>query len=216
MGSPLASLYQAPFAKWILNKMLKENKLKIAEMYNNGIELDNIAKTFERSKQTIVKILKEAGIKKPGLKNITHNQVKRIIELGEKGNTINEIAKIFKCNYITIYSIFKKAGIKIQRSQKTKKIPHEQRKKIFELSKKGNTVNEITKIFGYSHTTIYNILKENNIKTKYKYELEPNKIEQIRRMYLNGNSICKIAWDKNISISTVRRILSKNNIKREK
>lgn len=93
-----------------------------------------------------------------------------------------------------------------------KKIVKDKENCIIDKYKDGYSCRDIGKLFNISETTVFNILKRNNIETRTKGGIYKLPEEEIILLYLNNNTLEQISNIYSVSIETIRIILIKNNI----
>lgn len=86
---------------------------------------------------------------------------------------------------------------------------------IIKKYKDGLSMSKISNITNIPTTTIFNILKRNNIKTRTKGGIDKLNDDEIITLYKNGMSSTKIAEKYNVGVHSITLILEKNNIKRD-
>lgn len=95
------------------------------------------------------------------------------------------------------------------------KISFELENKIIEIYNSGKSMKQIGNDFHISNTTVFNVLKRNNIKTRTKGGIYKINDTNVIELYKAGNSSSDIAKKYNVTHNTIINILEKNNIKRD-
>jgi Mor family transcriptional regulator len=95
--------------------LTEENKQEIADLYVSGLGSDTISKKYNIHPNTVLKILKNKGIKRRQLGTIFTDQDKNnIINLYTNGSPVNELAKKFKFRPQKIKKIVKLNNIMLR------------------------------------------------------------------------------------------------------
>lgn len=94
-------------------KLSKEDKEKIIKLYNEGIGSEILAKQFQVSGQSILKMLKKNNIKiRPKIQKISKEDKINIIKLYQDGLSTPKIASKYKVTHTIIVRILKQNNIK--------------------------------------------------------------------------------------------------------
>jgi transposase-like protein len=98
----------------IMRKLITaENKTQIIELYQSGLGSDTIAKQFDIHPNSVLKILKKAGIDRRPIirKKIQISDEPKIAEMYQQGMSAPEIAEQFGVAHTLILRYLKKSGI---------------------------------------------------------------------------------------------------------
>lgn len=130
------------------------------------------------------------------LKKNTNKHVKQVLYLYKKGMSSAKIGKKLKISPTTVTKILNIYGVKLRSKQQSANMKYNKKiKKIIRLYNKGTAGTKISKLVDLSETTIYKILKNNNIhvktnsESKRKYKLYENffdKIDSEEKAYFLG------------------------------
>ena len=198
----------------------EENKGKILELYNQGIETKEIAKRLNMAVATIyryIKDLKEEGkIEKKDIKN-------RIEELYNSGIKIKEMAKALDVSIGTINRYAKelreegKVQIRIQGRTSERSLKKEESKeKTLELYNQGIKIEEIAKKLNVSDSTVYIYVKELKEKGRVQERKsvskgsakKEEKKEKTLELYNQGIEIEEIAKSLNVTVVTINTYIN--------
>ena len=193
----------------------KERKEKVLELFNEGAEIEEIAKRLDVAVVTINKYIKElideGKVQKRERKNIKKEErKKKTLELYNEGANIEEIAKRLNISDVTIYKYIKELGKegKIQRRERKKIKKEEKKKKTLELYNKG--IKDIAERVGVSTETINTYIKElegeGKVQRRKKNKKEENK-EKTLELYNQGIHIEEIAKRLNMSHVTINKYI---------
>lgn len=195
----------------------------------NSIE---ISKMFHVSDGIILKILKKNNIKcrtpsernkRAGHYKVNKTMDHKIIDFYcEKFMTLNECGKHFNVSGTTIKNILTRNGVKIRnqievlklRPKLLDKLPIQDIIKLYCIENKSSIW--ISQKYGCSKKVIINILHNNGIKIrkKYDYKYTHPKNDDIIKYYSTGIGIELVAKKLEISYQAVRLVLLKNNLVR--
>lgn len=133
------------------------------------------------------------------------------------GLSTTEIGNLLGVSSTVPQRILKKLGVTrcISESKKGKKLgtklPVD---KIIEFYKNGKSSIEIANLIGCSKTSVLKILIDNNIDRDNVYKYTHNEIDNIKKLYILGNSMKFISDELNIPYTTINNNLHKLNIVR--
>jgi len=182
---------------------LNLNKKDVIETYKKLRSSPKVAKRFNCSTSTIVKILNDNDIKIYG-KKLNLNE-RDVIKFYKKLRTAKKVSKIFGCSRRHIEKILKKNNIKMFRNK-----ININEKKVIKIYKKLKTMEKTSKIFNCGLTKISRILSKNNIKrNKSKLNLDE---KEVIRFYEKIKNLGKTAKNFNCSPPPIHKILKKNKI----
>ena len=95
-------------------------------------------------------------------------------------------------------------------------IPKSELDEIISLYESGISVNKLSKKYHLNEKVIIRVLKENLIEIRHKPKFSVENIDEIKKLYLDGNnSIIKISKIFNVSITPIHNILKKLNVLKE-
>ena len=192
----------------------EENKEKILELYNQGLEIKEIAKRLNISDTTIYKYIKE--LKEEGRiqkrKTLAKKDINKeeTLELYNSKMKVKEIAKKLNVSVVTIRTYIKelKEEGKVQNNGK-----EERKEEALELYNQGLEIKEIAKRLNVTSVTINTYIKElieegriqerKNLKQRKKEE----KKEEVLRLCKQGIKTKEIAKKLNLADSTIHRYI---------
>ena len=192
----------------------EENKEKILELYNQGLEIKEIAKRLNISDTTIYKYIKE--LKEEGRiqkrKTLAKKDINKeeTLELYNSKMKVKEIAKKLNVSVVTIRTYIKelKEEGKVQNNGK-----EERKEEALELYNQGLEIKEIAKRLNVTAVTINTYIKElieegriqerKDLKQRKKEE----KKEEVLRLYKQGIETKEIAKKLNLADSTIHRYI---------
>ena len=178
--------------------------------YKNNIESGEIAKKYNCSKSTILRLLKKNNIEiRKGRIGRLDIKEKEIIVFYKKCRSAEKVAKKYKCSPSLVYRILKNNNIK---RNKYKIILN--KNKVKEFYKKCRSAGETSNKFNCNISVILRILREDGVKLdKYKkmtINLDYNKVIELYKEHKSAYRITKILG---CSKNPIYRILKINNIK---
>jgi transposase-like protein/Mor family transcriptional regulator len=198
------------------NMFTDEQKLLIIEDYNSGMSQKDVAEKYNCCQTRIFKILKENNVstRTRGNKNMfTDEQKLLIIEDYKSGMSQTDVAKKYGISHITIFKILKENNVSTRTRGNKNMFTNEQKLLIIEDYNSGMSQKDVAEKYNCCQTTIFKILKENNVSTRDKYK----KITDEQKLliiedYKLGINQCTIAEKYGISQSTIFKILIENNV----
>ena len=188
----------------------EENKEKILELYNQGLEIKEIAKRLNISDTTIYKYIKE--LKEEGRiqkrKTLAKKDINKeeTLELYNSKMKVKEIAKKLNVSVVTIRTYIKelKEEGKVQNNGK-----EERKEEALELYNQGLEIKEISKRLNVTAVTINTYIKEliEEGRIEERKNLKQRKKEEVLRLYNQGIETKEIAKKLNLAYSTIHRYI---------
>lgn len=191
--------------------LLKVRNDKIIELYNQGNNLNQIAKPMKINRETARYVLIKNGIYRyPGLQNeLKIERNNKIIEWYKEGKSIKEISGLIKLSFYPIKNILIKKGLFT-----SQKLPSDlalkRNKKIAHLYKSGKSPSRIAETMSLEYTSIRQILIKEGI---YKFNAPRDRSRNIERnkrivkLYKSGKHVKVIAKEVDLTPLSVRDIL---------
>ena len=99
--------------------MIKEDIIKIIELYKSGLGSDSIAKIYNIHPNSILKILKKNNIERRSLSRFTQNDFDEMKKLYESGLSSSEIGEKYNVTHTAILKILKKNNVHRRASETT-------------------------------------------------------------------------------------------------
>ena len=186
----------------------KESKEGIVNDYKNGIRVKDIEKKYSVSNATVYRVLDVYNIPKRTNRNNYKKYINDIIKDYNDGVSLDIITSTYNISYSTIHKIIsKKTNSNIIRRRK--QLCDRDKNKVIIEYLAGTPVNDICNKYGYTATTVYNILRENNIKRQRKRACTKEVIDNIINDYNKCMSYRNIAKKYGVSETTVRYHINK-------
>ena len=194
------TIYRAQKQFGLKPKSITElNKFEIIKLHREGKRQQEIANTFGISQSGVSKVLISWGIRTNP--KTTENFKDIIAQMYQEGSSLEDIAQVFGCNPLTIRNSLVKSGVEIRQ----RKNIEDDKDKIIDLFNQNKPCKEISRITGYSQTTIHKMLSQwgmtesNNVP---RGTTEENK-EKILEMRERGCTYKEIAQEIGCSVSTI-------------
>ena len=208
------------------NSKKEGNKEKILELYNQELEIKEIAKKLNLAYSTIHRYIKELGEEgriqeRKNLKQ--RKREERILELYSQGLEIKEIAKKLNLAYSTVHRYIRELeeeGRVEERKSVRKSVKIERKEKVLELYNQGTEVKEIAMRLDVSVVTIKTYIKE--LKEEGRVEerksvrksIKIERKEKVLEIYNQGIEVKEIAMRLKVSPATVYKYIEE--LKKEK
>jgi len=192
--------------------ILSDTQVKqIIEFYKNNKSSKEIAKHFGVSNSTIKRCLQNNNITKTSLLN--QEETKDIIQFYKEGKTLVWIADRYNVSRPTIKKCLTDNNITI-RSKIFKLSIDEEENIVFNYINFNISMLRLSKLYNVSENCINDCLKRHNVPIrKRSFEKIQLNIDQIKKEYLEGLSLRKIAEKHNVSDDTISKRLQKTNIR---
>lgn len=189
----------------------EEEKSKIIKLYNQGLSLRTIEKTFNISRNHIKQILEDNNIiiRHNGYlkeKKININEYSKIVSLYEGGLYATDIAKQYNVSSSTILNILKSLGVDIVKFTRRSKFSEEDVNNMCKLYDDGNTLKVISELYEVNESEIsflFNKIEKkrrDNSHSKRKYIINENYFDVVDTqekayilgiLYADGNNTTK-------------------------
>lgn len=197
--------------------LLDDKYEEIQELYLSGFSTNKIATLYSVDKASIVKILKQLGVKIRSNKlNINHQEFLELVQDYESGFSLKELAKRYDCSDTGLKEYMIKRGIDIKKKYSILENKEAQLNLISEYVDEYNTLklSELLKKYHCSLNTFNKILSLHGVsKGRYKFKIKPLECLKVIELYNNGKSVQNIAREFEVDKCTIYTILRKHNVK---
>lgn len=199
-------------------KLLLDDKYdEIKNLYLSGFSFNKIATLFSVDKASIVKILKQLGVKIRSNKlNINNQEFLELVRDYKSGFSLKELAKRYDCSDNGLKSFLKNKGVELKEKYSILKDKEAQLNLIKEYTDVYNTLklSELLNKYHCSLNTFNKILSLHGIsKGRYRMKLKPLECLKVIELYNSGTSVQAISRQFEVDKCTIYTILRKYNVK---
>lgn len=195
-------------------RLILDNKYdEIKELYLSGFSSNKIATLYKVDKASIVKILRQLGVKIRSNKlNINKQELLELIEDYKSGYSFRELAKRYDCAPQSIKELFIRKGVDV-RVKYSILDDIDSQKKLIDDYLDNVKVNDIQKKYHCSYSILLKVLSINGIsKGKKHFKLSTSQSLEVIRLYTSGTSVQNIARQFNVDKCTIYSLLRRYNI----
>lgn len=197
--------------------LLDDKYEEIKSLYLAGFSSNKIATLYSVDKASIVKILRQLGVKIRSNKlNINNQEFLELVYDYESGYSLKELAKRYDCSDKGLKAFIQSKGVVIKEKYSILKDDEAQMNLIKEYTDEYNTLklSELLSKYHCSHNTFNKILSLHGIpKGRYKMKLKPLECLKVIELYNGGNSVQNIAKRFEVDKCTIYTILKRYNVK---
>ena len=201
-------------------KITGELSQEIIRLYQEGNSSISISKELSLAKGTVLKALKNNGIKRrtvsEALSKRTREAEPEIIRLYNQGSEKDEIVEITGICKATVQIVLNRNNVTQRPVVFPTKLTKEQEAEVIASYNKGISMSKLAELFSIDDSTVLSTLKKYNIERRTKeeyYKKLPDELEQeIITLYQQGIYIYKLSEKFNLNKTTISRLLKKNNI----
>lgn len=197
--------------------ILDDKYEEIKAMYLAGFSSNKIATLYSVDKATIVKILRQLGVKIKSKKiDINNQEFLELVQDYKSGYSLKELAKRYDCSDKGLKEYLKNKGINLKEKYSILEDNQAQINLIKEYTDPYSTkkLSELLSNYHCSFNTFNKILSLHGIsKGRYKFKLKPIECLKVIEMVNKGTSIQKIAREMEVDKTTIYTILKRYNVK---
>jgi transposase len=204
-------------------KISVEERVKVKERYKSGDSIEDIAKHYDVTVQTIKNILKKFRFNlSSSSSKISDKDVKKIVKEYKKddsASTLQKLAEEYEVTTVTIRNILKREKVYKAKNKKHIRLTDAQKKKVVERYKEGMSGRKISKEFGISYQTVYDLLKGEKVDRRklddYKRskKISDDEEKNIVQAYKDGESSTSLAKKYSVSVGLILGLLKGNDVK---
>jgi transposase len=203
-------------------KISIEEREKVKDRYKDGDSIEDIAKDYDVTIQTVKNILKKFrfDLSSSSFK-ISDKDIKKIVKAYKKDDsaaTLQKFAEEYDVTTVTIRNILKREKIYKSKNKKHIKLSKAQKNKVISQYKSGDSGRKISQEFGISYQTVYDLLKENEVDRrtvedyKRKKKVSDANEASIIQLYKDGESSTSLSKKYEVSVGLVLNILKENDV----
>lgn len=178
---------------------------EIKSLYLSGFSNNKIAVLYNVDKASIVKILKQLGVKiRSNSLNINQQELKELVEDYTSGYSLRELAKRYNCSPTGLKEFLIKKGVDVKNKYSLLNDNEAQNKLIEEYTSNRITVEEAQRKYHCSYATFKKILSLHGVSTKKKhFKLSDSQCLQAIEMFNKGVKVQNIARHFNVDKCTI-------------
>lgn len=197
--------------------ILDDKYEEIKAMYLAGFSSNKIATLYSVDKATIVKILRQLGVKIKSRKiDINNQEFLELVQDYKSGYSLKELAKRYDCSDKGLAEYLKRKGINLKEKYSILEDNQAQLNLIREYTDPYSTkkLSELLNEYHCSHNTFDKILSlHGTSKGRYKFKLKPIECLKVIEMVNKGTSVQKVAREMEVDKTTIYTILKRYNVK---
>lgn len=190
---------------------------EIKALYLAGFSSNKIATLYSVDKATIVKILRQLGVKIKSRKiDINNQEFLELVQDYKSGYSLKELAKRYDCSDKGLAEYLKRKGINLKEKYSILEDNQAQLNLIREYTDPYSTkkLSELLSEYHCSHNTFDKILSlHGTSKGRYKFKLKPIECLKVIEMVNKGTSVQKVAREMEVDKTTIYTILKRYNVK---
>lgn len=197
--------------------LLLDNKYdEIKELYLSGFSSNKVASLFNVDKSTIVKILKQLGVKIRNNKlNINNQEFKELVQDYQNGFSLRELAKRYDCSSTGLKEYLIKKGIDLKVKYNILNDEEGQLQIINEYLDNKYSLKEILNRYHCSYNTFTKILSQHGIDKKGKgnhFKLSDAECLKAIGMFNQGKSVKTIAKHFEVDKCTIYSLFKRYHV----
>lgn len=197
--------------------ILDDKYEEIKAMYLAGFSSNKIATLYSVDKATIVKILRQLGVKIKSRKiDINNQEFLELVQDYKSGYSLKELAKRYDCSDTGLKEYLKNKGVNLKEKYSILEDNQAQINLIREYTDPYSTkkLSELLNEYHCSFNTFNKILSLHSIsKGRYKFKLKPIECLKVIEMVNKGTSVQKIAREMEVNKTTIYTVLKRYNVK---
>lgn len=198
-------------------RLLLDNKYdEIEELYLSGFSSNKIATIYNVDKSSIVKILKQLGVKIRNNKlNINHQEFLELVQDYKSGYSLKELSKRYDCTSVGLKEFLQRKGVDIRIKYNILDDKEAQWSMINDYLDGSMKLSEIQSKYHCSYNTFTKILSLHGIDKKGKgthFKLKEAECLEVIRLFNSGIPVQKLANKFEVNKSTIYSLLKRYNI----
>lgn len=196
--------------------LLDEKYDEIKELYLSGFSSNKIATLYKVDKASIVKILKQLGIKIRSNKlNINHQEFLELVQDYNSGYSLRELAKRYDCSASGLKEYLQRRGVDIKVKYRILEDKEAQESMINDYLDGKLKLSEIQAKYHCSYNVFTKILSLHGIDKKGKgthFKLNEAECLEVIKLFNSGATVQKIANKFEVNKSTIYSLLKRYNV----
>lgn len=194
--------------------LLDDKYEEISSLYLSGFSSNKIATLYKVDKASIVKILKQLGIKiRNNSLNINRQELKELIQDYQNGYSLRELAKRYNCSGPELKEFLIKKGVDLRQKYSILEDTKSQELLIKDYTSSTMRLKDIQHKYHCSYATLLKVLSINGIsKGKYSFKLSNKECLKVIEQFNSGKKIKDIAHSFKVDKATIYSLLKRYNV----
>ena len=194
--------------------LLDDKYEEISSLYLSGFSSNKIATLYKVDKASIVKILKQLGIKiRNNSLNINRQELKELIQDYQNGYSLRELAKRYNCSGPGLKEFLIKKGVDLRQKYSILEDTKSQELLIKDYISSTIRLKDIQHKYHCSYATLLKVLSINGIsKGKYSFKLSDKECLKVIEQFNSGKKIKDIAHSFKVDKATIYSLLKRYNV----
>lgn len=194
--------------------LLDDKYDEIKSLYLAGFSSNKIATLYKVDKASIVKILKQLGVKiRNNSLNINQQELQELITDYQSGYSLRELAKRYDCSGPGLKEFLIKKGVDMKVKYSILNDQNAQDALIKDYTSSTMKLKEIQDKYHCSYATLLKVLSINGVsKGKYSFKLSAEECLKVIDKFNEGLSIRDIARHFSVDVGTIYSLLKRYNI----
>lgn len=194
--------------------LLDDKYEEISALYLSGFSSNKIATLYKVDKASIVKILKQLGIKiRNNSLNINRQELEELIQDYQNGYSLRELAKRYDCSAPGLKEFLIKKGVDLRQKYSILEDTKSQELLIKDYTSSTISLKDIQNKYHCSYATLLKVLSINGIsKGKYSFKLSDNECLKVIEQFNSGKKIKDIAHSFKVDKATIYSLLKRYNV----
>ena len=194
--------------------LLDDKYEEISSLYLSGFSSNKIATLYKVDKASIVKILKQLGIKiRNNSLNINKQELKELIQDYQSGYSLRELAKRYDCSAPGLKEFLIKKGVDLRQKYSILEDTKSQELLIKDYTSSTISLKDIQNKYHCSYATLLKVLSINGIsKGKYSFKLSDKECLKVIEQFNSGKKIKDIAHSFKVDKATIYSLLKRYNV----
>ena len=194
--------------------LLDDKYDEISALYLSGFSSNKIATLYKVDKASIVKILKQLGIKiRNNSLNINRQELEELIQDYQNGYSLRELAKRYNCSGPGLKEFLIKKGVDLRQKYSILEDTKSQESLIKDYTSSTIQLKDIQNKYHCSYATLLKVLSINGIsKEKYSFKLSDKECLKVIEQFNSGKKIKDIAHSFKVDKATIYSLLKRYNV----
>lgn len=194
--------------------LLDDKYEEISALYLSGFSSNKIATLYKVDKASIVKILKQLGIKiRNNSLNINRQELEELIQDYQNGYSLRELAKRYDCSAFGLKEFLIKKGVDLRQKYSILEDTKSQELLIKDYTSSTISLKDIQNKYHCSYATLLKVLSINGIsKGKYSFKLSDKECLKVIEQFNSGKKIKDIAHSFKVDKATIYSLLKRYNV----
>ena len=194
--------------------LLDDKYDEISALYLSGFSSNKIATLYKVDKASIVKILKQLGIKiRNNSLNINRQELEELIQDYQNVYSLRELAKRYNCSGPGLKEFLIKKGVDLRQKYSILEDTKSQESLIKDYTSSTIKLKDIQNKYHCSYATLLKVLSINGIsKEKYSFKLSDKECLKVIEQFNSGKKIKDIAHSFKVDKATIYSLLKRYNV----